>query len=116
MMKRIDALIHWFAATLATSLGFLGIMLTLLLGFLIGIISRFGESWSLLFNMYLSIVAIVIAATILVAQKRDTNAIQAKLNHLILSGDSHNQLVGIEKSTVKEIEDIRDQQHADRDT
>ncbi len=85
-------------------------MLTLVVGFVIGFTLHFGETWSILFNMYLSLAAIVIAATILIAQRRDTDAIQAKLDQIILATDADNKLVGIEGTSIEEIEKIRDQQ------
>jgi low affinity Fe/Cu permease len=82
----------------------------LLVGFAFGVTFDFAENWSILFTMYLSLAAIVISATILIAHKRDTAAIQAKLDELILSGTSSNRLVGIERQTAEEIEMIRQQQ------
>ena len=61
--------------------------------------------------MYLSLAAIVIAATILIAQKRDTAAIQAKLDQIILSGEADNKLIGIERQSFEEIEVVRKAQH-----
>ncbi len=110
-MRYVDRLIHWFAAALSTTLGFIAIFATLIAGFIVGLLVQFDQEWSLLFNMYLSLAAIVIAAAILIAQRRDTNAIQAKLDQILLSGDADRRLVGIERNTVQEIEDIRTEQH-----
>src|SRR3954462_7037286 len=96
-MRQVTCLINWFASSLSTTFGFIGIVATLFIGFAVGVTFRFSETWSLLFNMYLSLAAIVIAATILIAQKRDTAAIQAKLDQIILSGEADNTLVGIER-------------------
>ena len=110
-MNYLDEFINWFASALATTVGFVAIMATLVLGFAFGVTLDFGEKWSILFTMYLSLAAIVIAATILIAQKRDTAAIQAKLDELILSGASSNKLIGIERQTSEEIEMFRQEQH-----
>ena len=110
-MGHLDAFINWFASALSTTMGFIAIMATLVVGFAFGVTFDFGENWSILFTMYLSLAAIVIAATILIAQKRDTAAIQAKLDELILSSASNNRLIGIERQTSEEIEMIRQEQH-----
>ena len=50
--------------------------------------------------------------TIVIAQKRDTAAIQAKLDQIILSGEADNKLIGIERQAFEEIEVVRKAQHA----
>jgi low affinity Fe/Cu permease len=110
-MDYLDVFINRFASSLATTIGFLAIMVSLVVGFAFGVAFNFGENWSILFTMYLSLAAIVITATILIAQKRDTAAIQAKLDELILSGASNNRLIGIDRQTSEEIEMIRQEQH-----
>jgi low affinity Fe/Cu permease len=46
------------------------------------------------------------------AGNRDTAAIQAKLDHLMMSGDGDNHLFGIEMRRAAEIEDIRSSNHS----
>ena len=106
-MHAIEHVVNRIARALATTTGFLCIVLSVVGGVLIGLLFRFDEAWLLAFDMYLSLAALVIAATILIAQRRDTAAIQAKLDHLMMSGDGDNYLVGIEMRRADEIEEIR---------
>jgi low affinity Fe/Cu permease len=106
-MSSIEKRVSRFATALSTTAGFCAIMATVIVGALIGVASRFGDNWALLFNTYLSLVAIVIAASILIAQRRDTAAIQAKLDHIMISSESDNRLVGIDLRSSHEIDAMR---------
>ena len=106
-MVALELWVNRIAAALATTFGFLGIMSTILIGAAVGIPLHFSEFWSICFNMYLSLAALVIAATLLVAQRRDTSAIQAKLDHIMMSGEGDNDLVGLDSLPSAEIEKAR---------
>jgi low affinity Fe/Cu permease len=50
-MSHLDSFINWFASALATTIGFVAIMATLLVGFAFGVTFDFAENWSILFTM-----------------------------------------------------------------
>jgi low affinity Fe/Cu permease len=106
-MNSIEHFVNLFAKALSTTAGFICIVFSIIGCLLIGIPLHFGGGWLLFFDTYLSLSALIIAATILIAQRRDTAAIQAKLDHLMMHGDGDNRLVGIELRRTHEIEEIR---------
>ena len=55
----------------------------------------------------LALVIVIIAAILLVAQRRDTTAIQAKLDRLMITSEGENDLVGLDNRPTHEIEKIR---------
>jgi low affinity Fe/Cu permease len=106
-MLWLERRVAGFAAALSTTLGFCGIMLTVAVGIAAGLATGFTEAWAVLFTTYLSLAAIVIASSILILQRRDTAAIQAKLDQIILSGESDNRLIGIDLKSSQEIAAMR---------
>jgi low affinity Fe/Cu permease len=106
-MNSIEHFVNLFAKALSTTAGFMCIVFSIIGCLLIGIPLHFGGAWLLFFDTYLSLSALIIAATILIAQRRDTAAIQAKLDHIMMHGDGDNRLVGIELRRTHEIEEIR---------
>lgn len=100
----MDKAIVGIAAWLSRPIGFLATVLTIAIGLGLGIALSFNDHWSLLFNLFLSIAALLIAGLILVAGAKDTAAIQAKLDELLKSIDeADDRLVGLEKRTAEEM-------------
>jgi len=106
-MNAVEHFVNRFARALSTTAGFICIVLSVISGLSIGVPLHFAGVWLLFFDTYLSLSALIIAATILIAQRRDTAAIQAKPDYPMMHGDGDNQLVGIELKRTDEIEEIR---------
>lgn len=96
--------INRVAQFLSTATGFLTTFVVLLLGVAIGAVVQFSDSFMFLFNLFLSMLAIVIAGIILVSGARSEAALQVKLDYLIEVSKAPNTAVGIEHKDVAEIE------------
>ncbi|QND47292.1 low affinity iron permease family protein [Rhizobium lusitanum] len=75
---------------------------------LTGPIFDFSETWQLVINTGTTIITFLMVFLLQNAQTRDTRAIQAKLNELILTSAAENRFVGIENL------DEEDLKHLDR--
>jgi low affinity Fe/Cu permease len=73
-----------------------------------GPIFDFSENWQLVINTGTTIITFLMVFLLQNAQTRDTRAIQAKLNELILTSAAENRFVGIENL------DEEDLKHLDR--
>ena len=88
--------------------GFLVTCFTVAAGLGAGALLSFNDHWALVFNLFLSIAAMLLAGVILVAGARDTAAIQMKLDELIRAAENaDNHLVGIEERSAEELELLR---------
>ena len=67
----------------------------------------FSDTWQLVINTGTTIVTFLMVFLIQNAQNRDNAAIQVKLNELIRVGKAQNSLVGVERLTEEELEEIR---------
>ena len=65
---------------------------------------KFSETWQLVINTGTTIVTFLMVFLIQNTQNRDGAAVQTKLDELIRSSGAHNQFMGIEKLTDKELE------------
>ena len=73
-----------------------------------GAVLSFNDRWALVFNLFLSIGAMLLAGIILVAGARDTAAIQIKLDELIRAAEhADDMLIGIEEQSAEELALIR---------
>ncbi|WP_431311177.1 low affinity iron permease family protein [Methylobacterium nigriterrae] len=96
------------AVWLSKPVGFLATCFTIAVGLGAGAILSFNDHWALVFNLFLSIAAILLAGIILVAGAKDTAAIQIKLDELIRAVEhADDRLVGIEERSVEELELIK---------
>jgi low affinity Fe/Cu permease len=79
-----------------------------------GPIFKFSETWQLVINTGTTIVTFLMVFLIQNTQNRDGEAVQTKLDELILTSDAENRFMGIEKLTEKELEAMhaRCAQHA----
>ncbi|WP_454853810.1 low affinity iron permease family protein [Rhizobium binxianense] len=68
----------------------------------------YSESWQLIINTGTTIITFLMVFVLQNAQTRDTRAIQAKLNEIILTSHAENRFIGIEKL------DEEDLKHLDR--
>jgi len=59
-------------------------------------------------NISISILTLMLLPVLQHAQTKDTTAVQAKLDELIRSSDARNDFIGVDKKTVKDIEELRD--------
>ncbi|MBB5042315.1 low affinity iron permease family protein [Shinella fusca] len=66
----------------------------------------FSETWQLVINTGTTIVTFLMVFLIQNTQNRDSAAIQAKLDEIILFSDAENDFVGIERLTDKELEEL----------
>lgn len=102
--RPIVGLVIW----LSKPIGFLATCFTIALGLGAGTVLSFNDHWALVFNLFLSIAAMLLAGIILVAGARDTAAIQLKLDELIRAVEhADNRLVGIEEHSAEELELIK---------
>jgi low affinity Fe/Cu permease len=103
---KLDPAIHInaLAAFLSTAVGFVATTLAVLFGVGIGWFVHFSPDFMLVFNLLLSIAAIVISSVILVANARSEGAIQVKLDRLIEYSEASNSVIGLEHKDVAEIE------------
>ncbi|MFO1013487.1 MAG: low affinity iron permease family protein [Caulobacteraceae bacterium] len=73
-----------------------------------GPVFKFSETWQLVINTGTTIITFLMVFLIQNTQNRDSAAIQAKLDDLILTSEADNGFVGIEKLADKELEALRD--------
>jgi low affinity Fe/Cu permease len=83
-------------------------LLSVIVWGLTGPIFDFSETWQLVINTGTTIITFLMVFLLQNAQTRDTRAIQAKLNELILTSAAENRFVGIENL------DEEDLKHLDR--
>ena len=101
----LDRHIVRLASWLSRPLGFLATCFTVTAGLGLGIALGFNDHWALVFNLALSIAALLIAGLILVAGAKDTAAIQMKLDELIRAVDeADDRLIGVELRSAEEVD------------
>ena len=104
----LDRPIIGLAVWLSKPTGFLTTCFTVAAGLGAGAILSFDDHWALVFNLFLSIAAMLLAGVILVAGSRDTAAIQIKLDEIIRSLEhADDMLIGIEEQSAEELALIR---------
>jgi low affinity Fe/Cu permease len=114
----MDKLFAKFANATARITGsppaFLVCVLLVLAWAVTGPIFKFSETWQLVINTGTTIVTFLMVFLIQNTQNRDGEAVQTKLDELILTSDAENRFMGIEKLTEKELEAMhaRCAQHA----
>ena len=96
--------INRIADFLATSVGFASTFIVLILGVAIGAMVHFTDAFMFMFNLFLSVLAIIISGIILVSGARSEAALQVKLDYLIAASKAPNKSVGLEHKDVGEIE------------
>lgn len=100
--------INRVAEFLSTATGFLATGVVLLIGIALGAMLQFDDDFMFGFNLFLSILAIVISGIILVSGARSEAALQVKLDYLIEASKAANTPVGLEHRDVAEIEAERE--------
>jgi low affinity Fe/Cu permease len=68
-----------------------------------GPIFKFSETWQLVINTGTTIITFLMVFLIQNTQNRDGEAVQTKLDELILTSEAENEFMGIEKLTEKEL-------------
>ncbi|MEZ2219438.1 low affinity iron permease family protein [Rhizobium sp. RCC_161_2] len=111
-MARLKHIFAHFAATVSEWAGkpviFIMALLSVVVWGLTGPIFNYSETWQLVINTGTTIITFLMVFLLQNAQTRDTRAIQAKLNELILTSAAENRFVGIENL------DEEDLKHLDR--
>jgi low affinity Fe/Cu permease len=104
----IDRHVSSLATWLSKPIGFPATVFTVTVGLAAGFVLSFNDHWALVFNLALSIGAILFSGIILVAGAKDTGAIQAKLDELIRAVDkADDHLIGIDQRSSEELEEMR---------
>ena len=67
----------------------------------------FSDVWQLVINTSTTIITFLMIFVLQNSQNRDSEAIQAKLDELILVGAAHNRLVGVEKLDEHELDKLK---------
>jgi low affinity Fe/Cu permease len=96
------------AGFLSTALGFVTTVILLVVGIAIGMLIQFNDLYMLGFNLFLSIIAILLSGIILVSGARSEAALQVKLDYLIRYSHAKNKAIGLEHKAVEEIEAERE--------
>ena len=73
-----------------------------------GPVFKFSETWQLVINTGTTIITFLMVFLIQNTQNRDSGAIQAKLDDIILMSGADNEFIGIEQLTDKELAAFRD--------
>jgi low affinity Fe/Cu permease len=104
----LDRPIISLAVWLSKPTGFLTTCFTVTAGLGAGALLSFNDHWALVFNLFLSTAAMLLAGVILVAGARDTAAIQIKLDERLRAVENaDDRLVGIEERSAEELALIR---------
>lgn len=104
----VDRHITGLATWLSKPIGFLSTCFAVTAGLTAGYLLSFNDHWALVFNLFLSIAALLMAGIILVAGAKDTCAIQVKLDELIRAVDkADDRLIGIDQRSSEELEQVR---------
>jgi low affinity Fe/Cu permease len=90
----IERFIGRFANALSTTIGFSVVNVVMAVGLVLNWLDVLHDD---AYTLALSIAAITITNAVLVAQRRDTEALHAKLDELVRSSDARNDVIGIEK-------------------
>jgi low affinity Fe/Cu permease len=67
----------------------------------------FSDVWQLVINTSTTIITFLMIFVLQNSQNRDSEAIQAKLDELILVGAAHNRLVGVEKLDERALDKLK---------
>jgi low affinity Fe/Cu permease len=104
----MDKLFAKFANATARIAGrpptFIACVLLILIWAVTGPIFRFSQTWQLVINTGTTIITFLMVFLIQNTQNRDGEAVQTKLDELILTSKAGNEFIGIEKLTEKELE------------
>lgn len=104
----MDKLFAKFANATAKATGspvaFLLCVAAVLIWAISGPLFKFSETWQLVINTGTTIVTFLMVFLIQNTQNRDGAAVQTKLDELIRASDAHDEYMGIEKLTDKELE------------
>jgi low affinity Fe/Cu permease len=86
-------------------------VITVLLWLATGPIFDFSNTWLLVMNTGTNVITFLMVFLIQNLQRRESAALQAKIDELIRASEAHNAFVGIEQLTADEIADVRDRAH-----
>jgi low affinity Fe/Cu permease len=82
---------------------------------LTGPLFGFSDVWQLVINTSTTIITFLMIFLLQNSQNRDSEALQAKLDALILSSTAHDRYVGVEKLDEKELDKLKDALEAQAD-
>jgi low affinity Fe/Cu permease len=108
VLARLEPAIAVLARFLASTVGFTLVVASVLISIAILFFGSFSDSLSLGVNLYLSILAIVISGIVLLQNDKDTTALQAKLDEILLRLPGANDSIGLEHATQAEIQAMRE--------
>lgn len=95
---------------------FLAAMLLIVAWAASGPVFHFGDTWQLVINTGTTIITFLMVFVLQNSQNRDGEAVQAKLDELILSSHAANEFVGIEKLDQKQLRKLSESLHQRADS
>lgn len=108
----MDHLFAKFATAISHATGspltFIVCVVAVVLWAIAGPFFGFSETWQLVINTGTTIITFLMVFLIQNTQNRDSAALQTKLDEIIRSSDAHDQFMGIETMTDKELEELHE--------
>lgn len=95
---------RWTAERLGHSYAFIAAAALIVLWLITGPFFNWSDTWQLICNTVTTVITFLMVFLLQNSQNRDTLAIQAKLDALILAVDkADNRLIGVEKKTTTDV-------------
>jgi low affinity Fe/Cu permease len=107
MNKAFGRFSTWVAEIVGKPVTFVAALTLIALWALTGPFFGYSEAWQLIVNTGTTIITFLMIFVLQNTQNRDGQALQAKLDELILTSAAENKYIGVEKLTERELRDLR---------
>jgi low affinity Fe/Cu permease len=107
MSKLFTRFAGWWAWAFGHPLAFILACLATLAWAVTGPVFNYSDTWQLVINTGTTVATFLMIFVLQHSQNRDSTAIQAKLDELIVASEGSNKLVRAEQLTEEEVEDLR---------
>jgi low affinity Fe/Cu permease len=107
MSKKFAQLASYVAGASGSAGVFAAAGLTVLLWLVTGLFFAHSDTWRLVMNTWTIVITFLMVFVIQISQKRNSAALQAKIDELIRVREARDSFVGIEQLTPEQIEQIR---------